>query len=541
MYTSCPECGTVFRISIQDLRVAEGYARCGHCSATFNALATLADEPPPTVTLNQLVLPTEPQPPLPPSPPADDDTLEFDIPEDSWTNFFEKDMPAAPAFKASAPAAEQEPASTPEPLDAVQAEPEEELEALLEPEPEPVDEQEPRFEAALNAAPAAGPEHDIGTGIGSETVDQVGLYRALSAESTRGAGQDGQSDPLVEIVHDEDLDAELDAGLDTEEDAGDNRPQAAADEATPPIDDWESLLGEVGSDDPELEPVYVIGEEPPAAQPEDNIAATITASPAEPPPEPLPAATAATTDLEDPLGAPLELTDAWDESVLDRTATPAPLPADFAAHLGMPEQPADSAPPAMTVADQPFVWRPPVQPPEEHPLRRRLYAIGAMLLVLVLAAQLIHQNRDRLATYPALTEPMTRLYAALGLPLWPAWDLRAYEVRQYEAVADRTSVGALDILARIAVVGNEPVGLPMVRIKLTDRFGKPVGTRVFKPAEYLGNNPRPREPLSPGTMIPVDLHLNDPGSDAQGINIDVCLMNRRSGMVCRADQDPFAA
>lgn len=516
MYTSCPECGTVFRISIQDLRVAEGYARCGHCSATFNALATLADEPPPTVTLNQLVLPTEPQPPLPP---AGDDTLEFDIPEDSWTNFFEKDMPAASAFKAVAPAAEPEPASTPEPEpepapppeppDAVQAEPEEELEALLE------------------------PEHDIGTGIGSETVDQVGLYRALSAESTRGAGQDGQSDPLVEIVHDEDLD--------TEQDAGDNRPQAAADEATPPIDDWESLLGEVGSDDPELEPIYVIGEEPPAAQLEDNITAAITASPAEPPPEPLPAAPAATADLEDPLGAPLELADAWDESVLDRTATPAPLPADFAAHLGMPEQPADSTPPAMTVADQPFVWRPPVQPPEEHPLRRRLYAIGAVLLVLVLAAQLIHQNRDRLATYPALTEPMTRLYAALGLPLWPAWDLRAYEVRQYEAVADRTSVGALDILARIAVVGNEPVGLPMVRIKLTDRFGKPVGTRVFKPAEYLGNNPRPREPLSPGTMIPVDLHLNDPGSDAQGINIDVCLMNRRSGMVCRADQDPFAA
>lgn len=532
MYTSCPECGTVFRISIQDLRVAEGYARCGHCSATFNALATLADEPPPTVTLNQLVLPTEPQPPLPP---AGDDTLEFDIPEDSWTNFFEKDMPAVPAFKAAAPAAEQEPASTPEP----------ELENVDDLEPELVDEQEPGFEAALEPAPAAGPEHDIGTGIGSETVDQVGLYRALSAESAHGGGQEGQSDPLVAIAHDEDLDAELDAGLDTEQDAGDNHTQAAADGTTPPIDDWESLLGEVGSDDPELEPVYVIGEEPPAAQPEDNVAAAITASPAEPPPEPLHAAPAATADLEDPLGAPLELADAWDESVLDRTATPAPLPADFAAHLGMPEQPADSAPPAMAVAvavaDQPFVWRPPVQPPEEHPLRRRLYATGAVLLVLVLAAQLIHQNRDRLATYPALTEPMTRLYAALGLPLWPAWDLRAYEVRQYEAVADRTSVGALDILARIAVVGNEPVGLPMVRIKLTDRFGKPVGTRVFKPAEYLGNNPQPREPLSPGTMIPVELHLNDPGSDAQGIKIDVCLMNRRSGMVCRADQDPFAA
>ncbi|MDH5254589.1 MAG: zinc-ribbon domain-containing protein, partial [Gammaproteobacteria bacterium] len=73
MYTSCPECGTVFRISTSELRMAEGYARCGHCSATFNAITTLTDEPPPTVTLQQLVLPTEPEPGAllgpPPSPP----------------------------------------------------------------------------------------------------------------------------------------------------------------------------------------------------------------------------------------------------------------------------------------------------------------------------------------------------------------------------------------------------------------------------------------------------------------------------------------
>lgn len=492
MYTSCPECGTVFRISIQDLRVAEGYARCGHCSATFNALATLADEPPPTVTLNQLVLPTEPQPP---APPAGDDTLEFDIPEDSWTNFFEKDIPAAPSFKAGGPEPEPEPEPDPEPAPGQAPEP--------APGPNPDDQPEPVPEAK------AAEEPDIGNDIGSETVDQAGLYRALAAEEA-----------------DQDIDGETD--------------QHRGGEAASPVDDWESLLGEVGDDDLEAEPVYVISEEPPA-RPADGPVDPLPEITGDPLPEPVCEPLHDRLDDLGPLDAPLEIEGAWDESVLDPTSTPAPLPADFASHLNMPEgtAAAEDGKPAVAVADQPFIWKPPVQPPETHPLRRRLYIWGAVLLALLLVIQLIHLNRDRLATYPALTEPMTRLYARLGLPLWPAWDLRAYEVRQYEAVADRSSVGALDVLARIAVVGNEPVGLPLVRIKLTDRFGKPVGVRIFQPAEYLGANPRPREPLSPGTMIPVDIHLKDPGPDAQGINIDVCLMNRRSGMTCRADQDPF--
>ena len=83
-----------------------------------------------------------------------------------------------------------------------------------------------------------------------------------------------------------------------------------------------------------------------------------------------------------------------------------------------------------------------------------------MLAALLLVMQLLHLQRDELATNPSLTEPLRRTYAALGMPLWPAWDLRSYEMRNSEAVADRSSPGALDILGRIAVVGNDRVGLP---------------------------------------------------------------------------------
>ncbi|MEO8224891.1 MAG: DUF3426 domain-containing protein [Gammaproteobacteria bacterium] len=439
MYTNCPECGTVFRVSSPDLRVAEGYVRCGHCSATFNALATLADEPPATPNPEPNPSPRPCFPLAPESPaqppglraaatyvplPVSEDTLEFDIPEGSWSNFF-----------GTNPAAEGEP----------------EVEPESEPQPD-----EP---------PAVRPE--VGTGIGSATVDQAGLYRALSAEA-------------------EDL------GVD------DNS-------------DWQALLEEVPDDDATPDSVYVIGEE--ASQ--------------------------------RPMEAPELPGPAWDEPRPGEAWAPAPLPPDFAADLpgetdseGTRPEPATPGAGGPLSADRPFIWQSPAPPTTARSRGHWAYTAGSVLLALLLIIQVLHQQRDDLATNPTLTEALQRTYAALGLPLWPAWDLRSYELRKTEAVAD--PAGALDILARIAVVGNERVGLPLVRVTLRDRFSKPLGTRVFQPAEYLGENPRPREPVSPGTLIPVKISLRDPGTSAQGFDVDVCVMSRREGIICRAERDPFA-
>ena len=44
MYTQCPECGTVFRITAAVLRAAQAQVRCGVCDANFNALRFLSDD-----------------------------------------------------------------------------------------------------------------------------------------------------------------------------------------------------------------------------------------------------------------------------------------------------------------------------------------------------------------------------------------------------------------------------------------------------------------------------------------------------------------
>jgi predicted Zn finger-like uncharacterized protein len=44
MFTICPKCSLKLSVTAADLRVAQGFVRCGRCSSVFNALAGLTDE-----------------------------------------------------------------------------------------------------------------------------------------------------------------------------------------------------------------------------------------------------------------------------------------------------------------------------------------------------------------------------------------------------------------------------------------------------------------------------------------------------------------
>ncbi|MEE9143098.1 MAG: DUF3426 domain-containing protein [Gammaproteobacteria bacterium] len=46
MYTRCPHCTTVFRVTAEQLRAADGDVRCGRCQMVFSALDALYDDPP---------------------------------------------------------------------------------------------------------------------------------------------------------------------------------------------------------------------------------------------------------------------------------------------------------------------------------------------------------------------------------------------------------------------------------------------------------------------------------------------------------------
>jgi predicted Zn finger-like uncharacterized protein len=91
MFTVCPKCALTLVVTAADLKVAQGYVRCGRCSNVFNAISALSDEihaPPGLEGYVQPELPRKslPEPAAEPEPPPEpeaetpplEEKLEFD-------------------------------------------------------------------------------------------------------------------------------------------------------------------------------------------------------------------------------------------------------------------------------------------------------------------------------------------------------------------------------------------------------------------------------------------------------------------------------
>jgi predicted Zn finger-like uncharacterized protein len=164
-----------------------------------------------------------------------------------------------------------------------------------------------------------------------------------------------------------------------------------------------------------------------------------------------------------------------------------------------------------------------------------LWTVGAVLLALALAAQIINHQRDRLAADPRFNQPLTAVYAALGVHLVPRWDLHAYDVRQLGATVDQGSRGAITVRASIRNAGARPQPLPLLRVTLQDRFGNRLASRDVQPRDYLPPSIPPTALLAPDQRIDAELAFVDPGASAVGFELDACLPLAAGGAACAND------
>jgi predicted Zn finger-like uncharacterized protein len=177
---------------------------------------------------------------------------------------------------------------------------------------------------------------------------------------------------------------------------------------------------------------------------------------------------------------------------------------------------------------------------EEPPRHARLWAAGSALLGLLLAGQWIHHQREALVAWPALTEPLTRLYAAIGRPIRLRGDLGAYDVRQLGAVAAADAPGTLTVRASLRNVSPRPQPMPLLRVTLQDRYGNRIASRDLTAAEYQQRpaGTAPTQLLAAGARLETAVQLVDPGGSAVGFELDVCLAE---GGATRCASDIVAA
>ena len=98
--------------------------------------------------------------------------------------------------------------------------------------------------------------------------------------------------------------------------------------------------------------------------------------------------------------------------------------------------------------------------------------------------QAVNHWRDALASSPALGAPLGRLYASIGVPLDPHWNLAAYDIRQQGAASDPNDSHVIRVRLSVANRAPRAQPVPWLRLTLLDRYGKPIAARDLAPAEY---------------------------------------------------------
>lgn len=170
----------------------------------------------------------------------------------------------------------------------------------------------------------------------------------------------------------------------------------------------------------------------------------------------------------------------------------------------------------------------------------------AAALTLLLAGQAAWHERARIAALPVAGPVIKDIAAALGRPLQPDWDPRAYEVVQ-QGASEGDTPGLLTVRATLRNTAVQPQPAPLLRVVMLDAAGRPVARRDLSPAEYApGRGPTgtprsaaaPQDPplLAPGARLQAEFSAQDPGSQVVGFELDACLPRADRAPVCGHDR-----
>lgn len=465
MLTVCPKCTLTLAVTAADLRIGQGYVRCGRCATVFNALLALSDAS--TLELPGTALG------------GHSATATMKIRDTTGS------APAPAPVPEPAPA----PPPTPEPQPPVPA-----------PEPAPAPAPAPEAEQAG----LEEPDLLISPSLAAEPLDML-LEQTSASRPTAIPADQTRDSAVAYAAGTEDAqkaDVEIEVEIEAEE------PALAPAAAAPSVASTDTAVGSAASRS-DVPVDFDTGDD---SQAED---ATRRALEAE--------AQKAIASLDQTIGiasAPAQPDDAG------KADSPQPVETRL------------SATHSVYVHDQQSLYAPRTRP-EKPPPSMVLWGTYAALLALILGVQLLHYWRNDLAIRDDLVgRSLTRVYAILGLPLTPNWDLRDYDVRQLGAASNSGGDNSIRVQIRLTNHATHALPWPVLRLSLFDRYGKRVAARDLEPRDYLTRE-KSAALMPVAQQIESEVAVTNPGPDASSFELDVCVPAPH-GLRCAGDS-PFKA
>lgn len=519
--TRCPACSTVFRVVRDQLRVSDGWVRCGQCQEVFNAVESLFElsaepaAPPPAPAA-----PRTPKPSPSPSPPSGAPPAPFnpssgplaagdvDLSDARGSGeplSVEEDGTAAPSGPALAvPAAQQPPPAIPDeqpgpandPAPQRPAGPAPDPRASASPMPEgdaadtvavpfaqtaPADAVDPAGPADLADAPNAAAAEPAAQAEGAAQPVQDTLLPAVdepeytpAPSPTAPAVRAGfePSDPQVSLLpEDPAFEAASEVAAPTASQPA--APPAGEEHGEQPLAEADATSAAAA---PPPEDVFA-GDAPHAAAPTGDAGPLAETAPAEPSDALAPAGR---TDASGPGETVLQPTREW-----QRKSPRRPRETGLAAGSDLPTAgtPRKRRKPAfMRRAEREAQW--------QRPAVRAVLGATVAVLGLMLVAQSALHFRDLLAArWPASRPLLTRACATLGCQVGAPRALDRLRLESSKLTAGSAPgdpaapPSQLRLAAELRNTAAHPVQAPALELSLTDPLGELVARRVFTPAE----------------------------------------------------------
>lgn len=569
MFTVCPKCALTLVVTAQDLRVAQGYVRCGRCSNVFNAIVGLTDDrgalasgagavPQSTATTSIIrkapsIADEPPHDPLSTTGESEAIYAEPDAEDVKFHEVFSEPSSTSRTTPRAAP-----PTDSSRPLGPI---------AFVAPPPGPAAKAYPPPPAsALSPPPATTrsgdsekrysdtegietyPEHELE--FNPDLTDVTKVFVEAAPVAFKNNATTGTFERLVLRSDDNSFESEPATPAASSPAASAPAPAASGSGAAPAA---KSSAAASGRRKPPAKPAPAeaapaappaatrrVTPPPPSRDSEDleidselrSLAARLDATSSQPAPRIPPAANeeGIGADDEDP---DRSIGDIYAKAI-PRPPPPRDVPRPNAAMVRADAQAAaaasndDAEIQAVGAADS-------LAPAPRRRGRTMWWVAGSAVLSLVLVAQAVHHNRHELATNAMLNRPLTSFYKSIGVALVPSWDLTAYDVRQLGASTNDGGQGTLTVRASLKNTATQPLPLPLLRITMQDRYGNRIATRDVEPKGYVPGAVPAEAHLGAGQRIDAEMTFKDPGQNAVGFEIDACLLSASGRISCAND------
>lgn len=143
-----------------------------------------------------------------------------------------------------------------------------------------------------------------------------------------------------------------------------------------------------------------------------------------------------------------------------------------------------------------------------------VWGVGSVLLVCVLAATLLYPRWASLDQSPTFRPYKVALCNLIGCEVQTRVDIDKLQVLKREMAVSRQRENAIVITIAIRNNADFAQRFPVVEPRMTNRVGRVVAQRAFRPADYLPSWSRGDE-FGAGETITINLTVNDPGTAAE--------------------------